>query len=184
MRRFAIACFLAGLSLSVATAEPVKSGLEPGKKVAPYSFHVATGPERGQQTCYICETGGRPAVLVFARSLTPSLGKLLDQCDQLLVKQPKEGGRGWATILGEKTVDLDSLAKWSKEQGLKLMPVGVFDDPVGPPAYRLHADADVTVMLFTARKVTHRFSFRANELTDSAIATIVQEFTAIAPPQK
>ena len=51
-------------------AEPCVSGVQPGNKIGPYSFLVATGPQRGQQTCYVCETGDKPAVVVFARKLT------------------------------------------------------------------------------------------------------------------
>ena len=66
------------LALTLSAADPCVSGIPVGKRPGPYSFLVATGPQRGQQTCYICEQheGGKPAAVVFARSLSDPLGKL------------------------------------------------------------------------------------------------------------
>ena len=69
------------------------------------------------------------------------------------------------TQLAEKA-DLDALAKWAQKQGLKTVPVGAFEDADGPPSYKLHKDADVTVLLFAKQKVIANFAFRAGELTD------------------
>ena len=78
------------------------------------------------------------------------------------------------TVLGEKTVGIEALGKWAKQTGLKTMPVGVFDDPVGPPSYKLANDADLTVILFVNRKVTANFAFRKGEL-DNMHAKQIQE---------
>ena len=45
----------------------------------------------------------------------------------------------------------------------------------GPPAYKLTLDADVTVLLFVKKKVVANFAFRADELTDEAVAAVVKE---------
>ena len=58
------------------SAEPCMSGLAPGQRPGPYSSVVSVGPERGQSHCYICDTADRPAVVVFARTPSESLGKL------------------------------------------------------------------------------------------------------------
>ena len=50
--------------------DPCVSGLPPGQKPGPYTFVVSTGKERGQLTCFICETADNPAVLIFARTPT------------------------------------------------------------------------------------------------------------------
>ncbi|MCE9533374.1 MAG: hypothetical protein K8T89_19955, partial [Planctomycetes bacterium] len=141
-------------------------------KPGPYSFLVATGAQRGQQTCYVCETAEKPAVVIFARKLTEPLGKLLVKGDDWLLAQPKDASRCWMTVLGEKTVTLDDLAKWAKQAGIKSVPVGVYDDPIGPPTYKLNDEAEVTVLLYVQRKVVANFAFRADELNDAAIKKI------------
>lgn len=168
--RILIASFLA---LACAAAEPCVSGTPVGQRPGPYSFLVASGPQRGQQTCYICETEDRPAVIVFARQLADPLKQLLVKIDGSVTAQPKDSMRAWATVLGEKVVTLDGLAKWSKEAGLKNLPVGVFDDPEGPPSYKLAQEADVTVLLFVKKKVVANFAFRAGELNDDGIKQVM-----------
>ncbi len=172
--RLLSACLLVSLSPCLSSADPCVSGVQPGQKIGPYSFLVATGPQRGQQTCYVCETADKPAVVVFARKLSDPLGKLLVKCDDWLQAQPKDSVRSWMTILGEKTVNLDDLAKWAKQAGIKSVPTGVFDDPVGPPAFKLNDEAEVTVLLWVNRKVVANFAFRENELNEDAIKKIVE----------
>src|SRR5262249_28154366 len=77
-----------------AAADPCQSGLKPGQKPGPYSAFVATGPERGQLHCYICEAEDRPVVIVFARSLTDPLGKLAHELDKALTTHKKTQLRG------------------------------------------------------------------------------------------
>lgn len=156
-------------------AEPCVSGTPVGKRPGPYSFLVATGPQRGQQTCYICEQhdGNKPAVVIFARTTSDPAGKLLAKLDAAGIANKDTGFKVWMTLLAEKA-DLDTLAKWSQKQGVKSAPVGAFEDADGPPSYKLHKDADVTVILFTKQKVIANFAFRAGELDDKAIEKVMK----------
>lgn len=162
-------------SLTLRADDPCVSGVPVGKRPGPYSFLVATGKERGQQTCYICEQheGNKPAAVVFARTLTDPLGKLVGKLDAAGANSKDSGYKVWMTQLAEKA-DLDALAKWAQTQGLKGVPVGAFEDADGPPSYKLHKDADVTVLLFTKQKVVANFAFRAGELTDKKIDEIAK----------
>lgn len=161
------------LAASTMAAEPLKSGTPVGKRPGPYSFLVATGPQRGQPTCYICEQEKKPTVVVFARSLNDPLGKLMTRLDAEMAAKKDAGFKAWMTLL-TATADLDALAKWSQKQGLKSVPVGAFEDPDGPPAYTLASGADVTVLLFVKEKVVANFALKAGELTDERIAAIVK----------
>lgn len=175
--RFLLCLFLSlPLSLPLARAEdPCVSGVPVGKRPGPYSFLVATGKERGQQTCYICEQheGNKPAAVVFARSTGDKLGKLLARLEAAGANKKDTGYKVWMTLLADRA-DLDALAAWAQKQGLKSVPVGAFEDADGPPSYKLHKDADVTVLLFTKQKVVANFAFRAGELTDKSIDEVVK----------
>jgi hypothetical protein len=170
-------CLTLGLAAcGLATAkDPCVSGPQVGQKPGPYSFVVASGPERGQPTCYVCETAEKPGVIVFARNLSAPLSKLLAKCDATVAARPKGEMRAWMTVLGEKTATIDALGQWAKDAGLKAVPTGVFDDPIGPPTYKLAEDAEVTVLLFVDRKVVANFAFRAGELDDKAVERIAAE---------
>src|SRR3954468_1160092 len=136
MTRFTLAASVVLACAALAAADPVPSGLPVGKRPGPYSFLVATGPQRGQQTCYVCEQhdGGKPAAVVFARSLSDPLGKLLHKLDAAGTGKAATGYKVWITQLAP-AADLDALAAWSQKQGLKGVPVGAFEGTDGPPAY-------------------------------------------------
>jgi hypothetical protein len=152
----------------MAAADPVVSGVPVGGRPGPYSFLVATGPHRGQQTCYICEQADKPTAVVFVRTLTPAVGRLAAALDAAAVKHSASGFKAWVTHL-TPTADLDGLARWAQQQGLKTVPVGAFEDADGPPAYTLHRDAEVTVLLFVNRKVVVSAAFRPGELTAARV---------------
>ncbi len=154
--------------------EPCVSGVPVGQRPGPYSFLVATGPQRGQQTCFICEQDDKPTAVIFARTLSEPLGKLVVKLDAEVPKQKEAGFKVWVTQLAAKA-DLDALAKWAKSSAIKNAPVGAFEDLDGPPAYKLDKSADVTVLLFVKKKVVANFAFRTAELTDEAIGQVVKE---------
>jgi hypothetical protein len=155
--------------------EPCVSGLPAGKRPGPYSFLVATGPQRGQSTCYICETEDRPAVVVFARTPNAGLGKLVKSLDTAVNDNKGAEMKGWVTFLNKGDTGLeDKVIEWGREHAIKTMPLGLFDDADGPPSYKLARDADVTVLLFTKQKVVANFAFRAGELNDERIKEVMK----------
>ena len=175
MKIFLTVGFLFAFTTSICLAkDPVVSGPSVGGKVGPYSFLVASGPQRGQPTCYVCETAEKPGLIVFARSTSPALGKLLLIADQAMSERPKGELTAWMTVLGEKTISMDELGKWVKDLGLKSVPTGIFDDPVGPPSFRLSPNADVTVLLFANRKVTANFAFSKDQLDEKQLVELTQ----------
>jgi hypothetical protein len=166
-------------------ADPCKSGLEAGKRPGPYSAVVATGPERGQSFCYICATGDKPAVIVFARRLSDPLGKLVKGLDKALGAHQKAGLRAWVTFLAENQAAFeDPVVKWAQQHGISSVPLAVFSDAVGPPSYRLAKDADVTVLLFVKQKVVVDYAFRAGELTDARAADVLKAVPRIVDEKK
>jgi hypothetical protein len=164
---------------------PCVSGPKAGQRPGPYSAVVCTGEQRGKSHCYICETADRPAVIVFARSWGDPLGKLAIGLDRALADYKKNDLRAWVTLLhdDQSKIDADVLA-WAKKHALRSVPVGVFEDVDGPPSYRLHRDADVTVLLSVKQKVVANFAFRAGELTDKKIAEVLAALPTVAGPAK
>jgi hypothetical protein len=174
------AALLLTFAVAAPAADPCVSGVPVGKRPGPYSFLVATGPQRGQQTCYVCEQADKPTAIVFARSLSDPLGKLLAKLDAETAARKDSGFKVWMTQLAD-TADLDALAKWAQKQGLKDLPVGAFEDADGPPAYTLAADADVTVLLFVKEKVVANFAYRTGELTDAKAGEVLKAVPRLFP---
>ncbi len=163
-----------------AAAAPCVSGTAVGGKPGPYTFHVATGPERGQLTCYICATEERPAVIVFARTMSEPLVKLVKGLDKAKADYKARELRAWVTFLSDDQTSLDpKLVAWSKKNAIRDVPLGVFEDVGGPPAYKLARDADVTVLLYVKQKVVRNFAFRAGELTEARVNDVLKELPKI-----
>jgi hypothetical protein len=171
-------CFLIGLLGVVSLAcgdEPCRSGLQVKQRPGPYSALVSVGPQRGTQHCFICETGDRPMVIVFARSLNESLGQLVHKLDKAMTQHKMADLRAWVTFLGEDHLTFDpKVVDWGKKHATGNVPLAVFEDPVGPPTYLLAREADVTILLAVKQRVVFNFAFRAGELNDQAIESVLQ----------
>jgi hypothetical protein len=169
------------LALATVATDPFVSGLEPGRRPGPYASVVAVGPQRGKSHCFICETADRPMVIVFAHKPTDALASLVRGVDSELLAHKSEELRAWVTFLSDDQPALDpQLVKWAQDQAIRLVPLAIFEDPGGPPAYRLSREADVTVLLAVKQKVVHRFAFRPGELTDERIALVLKDVRALA----
>ena len=60
----------------------------------------------------------------------------------------------------------------------------LFEDTVGPPAYLLAREADVTVLLAVKKKVVANFAYRPGELNDAAVRDIVKTLPKIISGKK
>ena len=163
--------------LNVIAEEPAfKSGLAVGQKPGPYAFLLATGPQRGQSFCYICDTADKPAAIIFARTLNEPLGKLAAKLDQAAAEGAVPQFRTWLTLLDDgKQPDLERrLVEWGRTHAIKSMPLGIFEDEVGPPSYRLNREAAATVLFFVKQKVVANFALRASDVTETKIAEIAK----------
>jgi len=118
---------------------------------------------------------------VFARSVSDPLGKLLNRLDGMLVKHKETELRAWTTVIAADQTAMDAkIVEWSKKHATGNVPIAVFEDKVGPPAYRLSPDADVTVLVSVKRSVVANFAFRGGELNDAAIDDIAKAVAKVA----
>jgi hypothetical protein len=172
-------------ALAAAAEEPCKSGPRENQRPGPYTALVSVGPERGQQHCFICESGNRPLVIIFARQLSEPLGKLVGMLNQALTEHKPAELRTWVTFLSDDQVSLDpKVIRWSKKHATGNVPLGVFEDQAGPPTYLLAREADVTVLLSVKQKVVANFAYRAGELNDAAVFEIMKTLPKIVGEKK
>jgi len=156
------------------------SGLQPGQRPGPYTFVLSTGPQRGKLHCYICETADRPAVVIFARSLTDPLGKLVGKLDKAVAEHQKAELRAWVTFLSDDQPTLDpKIVEWGQKHALRSVPLGVFEDAAGPPSYRLSRSADVAVLFFVKQKVVANYTFKTGELNEDKIGEVMKSLPRI-----
>lgn len=165
--------------------EPCNSGPQTGQRCGPYAALIATGPQRGQSFCYVCDTGDKPAVVVFARALSDPLGKLVAQLDKAVAEHQKADLRIWVTFLYENQTEMDpKVVKWGQQHAIRSVPLGIFEDPLGPLSYRLSKDAEVTVLMFVKQKVVANFAFRPDELNDGKTKEVMNALPRIVSEKK
>lgn len=183
--RTSFAFFLTFLLAGRAAAEPCVSGLTAGQRPGPYSSIVSVGPDRGESHCYICDTADSPAVVVFARTLSDPLGKLVAGLDKAVADDKAASLRAWVTFLDADQSTFDpKLVEWGKKYAVRTVPLGVYENIDGPPSYRLGRDADVTVLLFVNRKVVANFAFRQEELDEARVGDVLKALPGILPEKK
>src|SRR3984893_18241129 len=106
-------------------ADPCKSGPKVNQRPGPYSAVVSTGTNRGQAHCFICETGDKPAVIIFARNFRDPLGKLVKHIDKAVEQNKKTELRAWVTFLAEDQPSFDPrVVQWSQRHAIGQVPLG------------------------------------------------------------
>ncbi|HEX3149501.1 MAG TPA: hypothetical protein VHR66_15610 [Gemmataceae bacterium] len=182
-RLFVAAVVAAALTLP-AYAENMKSGPQTGEKV-PGPFHPVnvTGEHKGEKFCLFCVNGENPVAMVFARENSPELAKLVKKIDEATVKNKDKSMGSFVVFLSDKE-GLDKELAAMADKAAIAKTVLAIDNPAGPKAYNVAKDADITVVLYTDRKVKANHAFKKGEMKDSDIEKIVSEVPMILEASK
>ena len=123
--------------------------------------------------------GNSPVAAVFAREITPGLTSLVKKLEQAAeAGSPKT--KAFVVLMTDDDKaesKLKDLAKAEKVDKVLLM----VDNPTGPKSLKIAKDAEVTVVLYTGKKVTKTLAFGKGELTDKKadeVAAAVKEHAA------
>lgn len=170
--------FVAASSLS--SAADLKSGIEIGSKVGPYTVNDCTGPNAGKSLCYRCKYGGRPVVNIFAREIDGNVEDLIAQID---AKVGENKDQKMAAFVVHLTDDADkSSAKLKKVAGkknIKNTPLTNFEGEAGPSSYKISKDADVTVLMWVKGKLQVNHAFKKDDLSKDNIKKVVKDTSKI-----
>ena len=182
MKKFAVLCVL-GLMVSAcqfASAADLKSGLQVDASPPAFNVTDVTGPNAGTKLCYRCQYGSRPVVSVFLRKMDENTAKLVKQIDDVVGKQEEKKMAAFVTVLSDDPDAQEaSLKKTAKEQKITHTPLTVFDNGVGPKAYNINEKANVTVMMWVDGNVMVNHAFAAGDLSDEAIAKVIEDTAKI-----
>jgi hypothetical protein len=158
----------------VSCDEPVKSGPAIGERPKPFSVIGVTGPKRGQTHCYVCEAEDRPIVIVFARSIDAPLTNLIKGLDDALTAHRSSELRGWVVFMAESRGTMEpKIDQLARQQSIAVLPLTLVEGRDGPPAYRIHRDAEVTILFAVKQKLAASYAFKANELTDAKVSEVL-----------
>ena len=182
MKKFVALCVM-GLMVSAcqfASAADLKSGLQVDAHPDAFNVTDVTGPNAGKKLCYRCQYGSRPVVSVFVRKMDENTAKLVKQIDDVVGKQEEKKMAAFVTVLSDDPDAQEAaLKKTAEEQKISHTPLTVFENAVGPTKYKIDEKANVTVMMWVDSNVKVNHAFAAGDLSDEAIAKVIEDTAKI-----
>ncbi len=187
MKKLVILGVAAAMASSVAMAEDLKSGPQPGDFVGAYTVEKCAGNpndnvEVGKNLCYRCMLGGKPVVSIFTRKADARLASLIKQLDAELPKHEDQKLSAFVNLIGSP--DVDALKKTATQFGKKNQSEHVAivvpeDSENGPADYNINPQAEVTVIIYRDGKVAANHAFAPGKLDAKAISAVINDTAKI-----
>ena len=159
----------------------IKSGMQVGDYADAFDVKDCSSAQtRGKTLCYRWVYGGRPVVAVFTRSLDDNVVSLAKELQAKLFENSNKQLRAFVVVLSDKPKKQeDKLSELAQMNRLRTLPLTVFKDAKGPPDYKIAADAEVTVLLWTGLQVKANHAFATGELDAAAIKKVIASLGTI-----
>ncbi len=117
---------------------------------------------------------------VFTRSLDDNVVSLAKELQAKLFENSNKQLRAFVVVLSDKPKKQeDKLSELAQKNRLRTLPLTVFKDAKGPPDYKIAADAEVTVLLWTGLQVKANHAFAKAELNAAAIKKVIASLGTI-----
>jgi hypothetical protein len=118
--------------------------------------------------------------MIFAREVSDSLASLVKKIDAATIENKSKKMGSFVVFLSDDESLQDKLKALAEKQGIKKCVLSI-DNPAGPGGYKLAKEADVTVVLYTKRKVQANHVFKKGELNAQAVEKIMADLPKIFP---
>jgi hypothetical protein len=186
MSKVRLTVALLGLALVAGTvfaADTLQSGPQVGQAV-PGPFHPLNinGDNAGEKYCLFCKNGQNPVAMIFAREVSEPLTKLIKQIDAATEKNKGCSMGSFVVFLNDDESLKGKLKELAQKENLKQCILSI-DNSAGPNGYSVSKDADVTVVLYTERKVKSNYAFKKGQMKDKDVQAIVADIRKILPQQ-
>src|SRR5262249_12576052 len=104
------ACFLAAWAVRAGAAEPLPAPLDAGSRLGHSLGELfLNGPHAGTKRSLICHLAGRPALLVYARTIDPPLVELLRRLDAVALCGKEQNATSAFVLLTGKDDEAETL---------------------------------------------------------------------------
>jgi hypothetical protein len=184
MKRFFIPMFamiaMAGFAFAAEKKAEVKSGLAIGTPTTAFNVKDVTGPSAGKSLCYRCQYGAKPVACVFTREITEEVANLIKELDDKVAANQDKKMCGFVVLLTDNADEgAKKLLAVAKEEGIKHIPLTVFDGVAGPEKYNISKDAAVTVMMWNKSRVAVNEAYAAAKLPEGEAKKLAGETSKI-----
>jgi hypothetical protein len=118
--------------------------------------------------------------MVFARETNDNLISLVKKLDAATVDNKDKKMCSFICFLSDEEGAEKKLKEVAEKAGIKKLVFSI-DNVAGPKGYNIAKEADVTVVLYNARKVEANHAFKKGELDAKAIERILADVPKILP---
>ena len=119
-------------------------------------------------------------VTIFTRSITDNLASLVKQVDKQLEENEDKKLASFVVLLSnDPDADEGKLQELAEKQGIKNIPLTIYDGVAGPPNYNIAEDADLTVLHWKGQKVVVNHAFAKGKLDKAAVKELVESTAKI-----
>jgi hypothetical protein len=119
--------------------------------------------------------------MIFAREISDNLTSLVKKIDEATEKNSKAHMGSFVVFCNDDEKMEEKLKALAKKEGLKKTVLTLVDRKAGPPGYKLHPDADVTVVLYNNRKTRAEFAYKKGEFKDKDVEAVLGDLSKILP---
>jgi len=120
--------------------------------------------------------------MIFAREVSDNLTSLVKKLDKAAAEN-KSMGTPFVVFCSDDEKLEDQLKALAKKEKLSKV-VLTIDAKKAGPYDNFDKDADVTVMLYTSRKVKVNHTFKKGELKEKDVETVIKDLEKILPAKK
>jgi hypothetical protein len=115
--------------------------------------------------------------MIFAREASPAVVKLAEKLEAAAAKTSELNA--CVIFCADETAALTKQLKETVATAKLNKVILAVDNPAGPEDYKIAKDADVTVLLYTGRKVESNFALKKGELNEKTTEAIVADLSKI-----
>jgi hypothetical protein len=115
-------------------------------------------------------------VAIFARELTDDLASLVKQVDETVAKNEDKKMAAFLVVLTEDPDAVEpKLKELAEKQGIKKVPLTIFEGASGPGSYKISKDADLTVLMWKGLEVQANHALEKGKLDANGVKSIVDD---------
>jgi hypothetical protein len=116
--------------------------------------------------------------MIFAREVTPTLTSLVKQIEAETKKNADKKMGSFVVFCNDNPSLEGQLKELAEKEKLEKLILSI-DNPAGPKGYNIAQDADVTVVLYSKRKVVANHTFKKGNLKDGDVEKILKDVPKI-----
>jgi hypothetical protein len=118
--------------------------------------------------------------MIFARNISDPLTSLVKKLNEATAKSKEKKLGSFVVMLSDEESMAEKLITLADKERIDQTILGLMES-AGPPEFEVAKDAEITVVLYTGRKVKVNYAFKKGKMTAEDISRILADLPKILP---